>query len=241
MLPVSDTFMCLFPPSLGVFTGGLVLLALGVLTPFFQYIPKAALAAVIMSSVIHMVDYKIVRKIWRAKRVDLIPFAVTFLLCLYDIATGIIMGILVAMVMLMHRMILPRVESRQKEASVVRINGGLSYVGIEYVVSKIEEVSILSDVLPEFVVVDCSNVSEVDYTVSQGFAEVIRDLSDHEIKLHFAHAQPHVKKIMMDSGIAPQLFNDSYLDRHPDIFVSSKTEICVEQSRDEMTVYLTAV
>lgn len=218
-----------------------MLLALGVLTPFFQYIPKAALGAVIVSSVIHMVDYKIVRKIWRAKRTDLVPFVVTFLLCLYDIATGIISGILVAMVMLMHRMILPRVESRQKEASVVRINGGLSYVGIEYVVSKIEEVSILSDVLPELVVVDFSNVSEVDYTVSQGFADVIRDLSDHEIKMRFAHAQPHVRKILVDAGIAPQLFDDGYLDRHPDIFESSKTEICVELPRDEMTVYLTAV
>ena len=36
-------------PFGGVFTGGIVLLALGLLAPMFKYIPKAALAAVIIS------------------------------------------------------------------------------------------------------------------------------------------------------------------------------------------------
>ena len=36
-------------PLGGVFTGGVVLLALGFLAPMFKYIPKAALAAVIIS------------------------------------------------------------------------------------------------------------------------------------------------------------------------------------------------
>ena len=53
-------------PMGGVFTGGLVILALCVLTPWFYYIPKAALAAVIISAVIQMVDYKIVATLWRA-------------------------------------------------------------------------------------------------------------------------------------------------------------------------------
>ena len=123
-----------------MFTGGLVVLALGVLTPFFQYIPKAALGAVILSSVIHMVDYNLVKKIWQTKKIDLVPFVVTFLLCLYDIATGIISGILVAMVILIYRLVVPRIEARRQDVTVVRINGGLSYVGIEYLISKIEEV-----------------------------------------------------------------------------------------------------
>ncbi len=117
-----------------------MVLALGVLTPFFQYIPKAALGAVILSSVIHMVDYKIVKKIWHTKKTDLLPFVVTFCLCLYDIATGIVCGILTALLLLIYRLVVPRIEARQQEVTVIRINGGLSYVGIEYLISKIEEV-----------------------------------------------------------------------------------------------------
>ena len=117
-----------------------MVLALGVLTPFFQYIPKAALGAVILSSVIHMVDYKIVKKIWQTKKTDLLPFVVTFSLCLYDIATGIVCGILSALLLLIYRLVVPRIEARQQEVTVIRINGGLSYIGIEYLITKIEEV-----------------------------------------------------------------------------------------------------
>lgn len=48
-------------------TGALVLLALQVLTPLFYYIPNAALAAVIISAVIQMVDVKVVQTLWKYK------------------------------------------------------------------------------------------------------------------------------------------------------------------------------
>ena len=49
------------------FLGGVVLLALAVLTPSFHYIPKTSLAAIIMSAVLTMVDYKIVFVLWRVR------------------------------------------------------------------------------------------------------------------------------------------------------------------------------
>ena len=42
-----------------------MLFALQFLTPAFYYIPKASLAAVIIYSVIFMVDYAIVPQLWR--------------------------------------------------------------------------------------------------------------------------------------------------------------------------------
>ncbi|CAG5136681.1 unnamed protein product, partial [Candidula unifasciata] len=53
-------------PLGGIFTGALVLLSLGVLTPWFSYIPKSALAAVIIAAVLQMVDCRIVLKLWKA-------------------------------------------------------------------------------------------------------------------------------------------------------------------------------
>lgn len=118
-------------------------MTLGVLTPFFQYIPKAALGAVILSSVIHMVDHKLVKKIWQTKKIDLFPFFVTFALCMYDIATGIICGVVAALLLLLYRLVVPRIEARQQEVTVIKINGGLTYVGVEYLMSKIEKVRLL--------------------------------------------------------------------------------------------------
>ena len=51
-----------------MFTGALVLLALGLLTRFFYYIPQAALAGLIIVAVLDMVDFAVVRRLWRVKR-----------------------------------------------------------------------------------------------------------------------------------------------------------------------------
>lgn len=46
-------------PIGGFYTSALVLLALGLLAPYFQYIPKASLSAVIISAVIFMIEFEV--------------------------------------------------------------------------------------------------------------------------------------------------------------------------------------
>jgi solute carrier family 26 (sodium-independent sulfate anion transporter), member 11 len=55
-------------PIGGIYTGTLVILALSVLTPYFQYIPRAALSSVIISAVIFMIEYEIIKPLWRCSR-----------------------------------------------------------------------------------------------------------------------------------------------------------------------------
>lgn len=43
-------------PMAGLYTGAIVLLALSILTPYFRYIPKSTLAAVLIVAVIFMVN-----------------------------------------------------------------------------------------------------------------------------------------------------------------------------------------
>ena len=51
-----------------VFPGILVLLSLGFLTPSFYYIPKASLAAVIISAVMSMIEVQTLLPMWRISR-----------------------------------------------------------------------------------------------------------------------------------------------------------------------------
>lgn len=51
----------------GVYTGILVLVSLQILTPYLYYIPKAALAAVIIAAVVFMVEIQVVKPMWRTK------------------------------------------------------------------------------------------------------------------------------------------------------------------------------
>lgn len=75
--------------------GALVLLALGVLTPYFRYIPKAALSAVIISAVVFMIEYEVVKPLWRCNKRELLTGSVTFILSLI---VGVEMGLLAGVV-----------------------------------------------------------------------------------------------------------------------------------------------
>lgn len=51
----------------GIYTGIIVILALHLFTPYFYYIPKASLAAVIIAAVVFMVELHVVKPMWRTK------------------------------------------------------------------------------------------------------------------------------------------------------------------------------
>eukprot|EP00076_Gallus_gallus_P031949 XP_024997487.1 sodium-independent sulfate anion transporter isoform X3 [Gallus gallus] len=97
-------------PMGGLVTGTLVLLSLAYLTSLFCYIPKAALAAVIISAVVPMFDARIFRTLWRVKRLDLIPLCVTFLLCFWEVQYGIMAGVLVSGILLLYSVARPPIK-----------------------------------------------------------------------------------------------------------------------------------
>jgi len=81
-------------PLGGFVTGLLVIISLELLTPAFYYIPKAALAAIIMMSVVHMVDVPQVRRIARVNSKDLIVWFTSFLACLlWSLEFGILLAV----------------------------------------------------------------------------------------------------------------------------------------------------
>lgn len=54
-------------PMGSLYTGVLVILALLFMTPLFFYIPKAALASIIIAAVIFMVEVRVIMPMWRRK------------------------------------------------------------------------------------------------------------------------------------------------------------------------------
>ena len=52
----------------GIYTGLLVILCLAFLMPYTAFIPKASLAAVIITAVIFSVEHHIVKPVWDSKR-----------------------------------------------------------------------------------------------------------------------------------------------------------------------------
>jgi len=87
-------------PLGGVFTGLVVIISLVGFTPAFAYIPKAALAAIILMSVVHMIDIPTVKRIANTRTVDFIVWFSSFAMCLlWSLEFGIIVAVGISLVL----------------------------------------------------------------------------------------------------------------------------------------------
>lgn len=98
-------------PLSGAFTGALVLLALGLLTSTFYFIPKAVLAAVIISAMFPMMEFKEILTTFKIKRIDVLPIIVTLLSCLFiGLEEGILIGVAVNLILLLYSTSRPTIK-----------------------------------------------------------------------------------------------------------------------------------
>uniref|UniRef100_A0AAG5DYU6 STAS domain-containing protein n=1 Tax=Anopheles atroparvus TaxID=41427 RepID=A0AAG5DYU6_ANOAO len=101
-------------PLSGLYSALLTLLALGVLTPYFYYIPRATLAAVLIAAVTSMVDLGIVRRLPRPPRhsaVDVASWALCFTVCLLlGVELGLLCGMTVSLIEPLRHSLWPRAD-----------------------------------------------------------------------------------------------------------------------------------
>lgn len=113
----------------GLFTGILTILSLSFLTSYFYFIPKASLAAVIISAVMGMmIEFKTLKIMWKINRWDLFSFLVTFISSvLFGMEYGIMIGVGVSLAILLLKSLKPGLNSE------LRIDPG---TGISFIYAK---------------------------------------------------------------------------------------------------------
>ncbi|XP_041839604.1 sodium-independent sulfate anion transporter [Melanotaenia boesemani] len=202
----SQTGVC--TPAGGIITSVIVLLSLAFLMPAFYYIPKASLAAVIICAVAPMVDYHVVVKMWKIYKLDLLPFAVTFLMSFWEVQYGIIGGVAVSGVLLLYRMARPQIKISDHGALLMELNSGLSFPATEYL-SHVMHTQALQVSPPRSVVLDCHHVSIIDYTVISELRDLLRQFNLREVQLVFSRLQPSVLKVLLAADLQGLRFTNS--------------------------------
>ncbi|XP_058417792.1 sodium-independent sulfate anion transporter isoform X1 [Diceros bicornis minor] len=207
-------------PAGGLVTGVLVLLSLDYLTSLFFYIPKSALAAVIIMAVAPLFDTKIVGTLWHVKRLDLLPLCVTFLLCFWEVQYGILAGTLVSMLILLHSVARPKMQVSEGPVLVLQPASGLHFPAVE----ALREV-ILSRALeaspPRCAVLECTHICSIDYTVVLGLGELLEDFHKQGVTLAFVGLQVPVLRVLLSADLkGVQYFStleeaEKYLKQEP--------------------------
>lgn len=202
----SQTGVC--TPAGGIITSVIVLFSLAFLMPAFYYIPKASLAAVIICAVAPMVDYRVVAKMWRIRKLDLLPFVVTFLMSFWQVQYGIIGGVAVSGALLLYNTARPQIKVSDRGVLVMELGSGLSFPATEYL-SHIIHTQALEVSPPRSVVLDCHHVSTIDYTVISELRDLLRQFKLQEVQMVFSGLQPSVLEVLLAADLQGFRYADS--------------------------------
>merc|ERR1711953_622600 len=197
-------------PMGGLYTGALVILCLAFLMPYCAFIPKASLAAVIITAVVSSVEYEVIKPIWKSKKTDLIPGLACFLGCFfYELEMGIGLGVVIQVVMVLYYTARPGLS-----IEVRRLEQGSNYLSIapkqavvfpavSHIRACINKEGQRQDTLLP-VVIDCCHVAQVDYTAAKGFASMLKDFEQRGQQVFWLNCSPSVATTI--KAIAGQLF-----------------------------------
>ncbi|KAK9539797.1 hypothetical protein VZT92_002295 [Zoarces viviparus] len=197
-----------YTPAGGIVTSVIVLLSLAFLMPAFYYIPKACLAAVIICAVAPMVDYRVVAKMWKIRKLDLLPFVVTFLMSFWQVQYGIVGGVAVSGALLLHNTARPPIKVSDHGVLVMELGSGLSFPATEYL-SHMIHTQALQACPPRSVVLDCHHVSVIDYTVISELRDLLRQFSLREVQLVFSRLQLSVLEVLLAADLQGFRYTDS--------------------------------
>lgn len=192
----------------GIYTGAIVILSLHLFTPYFYYIPKASLAAVIIAAVVFMVEFHVVKPIWRTKKLDLIPAVATFLSCLFiRLELGIVVGIGINVLFLLYASARPTVSVQRVTSSVgieyllVTPDRSLVFPSVEYVRNMVSKVGMKQGSSSVPVVIDARHIYGADFTAAKGVKSLTEDFVKRKQPLLFYNLKPSVVEVFQ--GVRP--------------------------------------
>jgi SulP family sulfate permease len=176
------------------------------LTPLFYFLPKAVLAAIIMTAVFGLVDIAEARHLWKVSRPDLAMMAITFLATLtLGIEQGILVGVAASLAWFVKRVSTPHIAvlgrmpgmdiyrklERNEGAHpvpgilMVRIDAPLFYANAGLLKSTLKELEAERDDV-QHVVIDAKGIGDVDASAIGALEELLEDYEDRGVQLWMA-------------------------------------------------------
>lgn len=190
----------------GLFTGCLVLLAAGLLTTTFRFIPKATLAGVILCAMYYMLDFKTYIMVWYAKKSDFLLMLITLLFCVFlKLEWGIIIGIGLNLLFLLYYSARPSINTKIEQVeneTLIRVipEETVSFPAAENFRAKIMK---LSEQNQCNILLDCENLKRIDVTVAKNLKLLANDLGLRGQTIMCVNCQGNVKDVL--TTVAPNL------------------------------------
>jgi len=214
-------------PFGGCITGLIILAACAFLTPHFAYIPTAALSAVIICAMIFTIEVEVLLPIWRSKKIDMIPFTLTFLIGLFvSPEMGMIVGSCSHLCILIYTSGTPKVSISKRKADdvpyvLVRPDRALLFPSVETIRTKLtssvagssidnnkkvdNDADIEANNVSEenAIIIDFSYVCDMDYTAAKGIRALSKVMKKSGKTFYFCCMKENIESVLQGADSTP--------------------------------------
>ncbi|KAK7868450.1 hypothetical protein R5R35_011203 [Gryllus longicercus] len=195
-------------PLMGLYSGTIILLALSFLTPYFYFIPRATLSAVLICAVMFMIEWEKALLLWRTSKRDFLLLLLTFLSCLLmGVEVGLLMGVAADIVYLLYLWARPNIDVEickspvGGEYLIVTPDIGLPYAAVDFLRTEVCRVGEIqgAGILP--VAINFKNVKSFDFTTSMGIDSLLKDFEKRGQPLIFLNMKPQDVEMIHNANV----------------------------------------
>ena len=217
------------------------------LTPFFYYLPKSVLGAIILVAVYGLIDMKYPRQLLKQQKDEFVLFLITFFTTLLiGISEGIIFGVLFSLVLLVYRISKPHiavlgkikgmeyfknVDRFSEEVEVhdavlmIRFDAQLFFANVQYFkTALLKEVDKKGGAL-KYVILNAEPVNYLDDTAAKQLQTLIVQLRDRGIIFKLAGAIGPLRDILKKSGLVDVIGQDNIYVRTAEAYADSLEKV----------------
>ncbi len=222
-------------PLVNFYTAIIVVATLIFLTPIFYYMPMPALAAIIIVSVLNLINIREFIALFKIQSYEGYIAVLTALCTLIiGIQEGILTGVLASLLYTLYTYTRPHVAElglipgtrlfqdikrndhalRIKKVLIIRIDASFSYMNADYFRDIILEKSKNRERETKYVILDGSTINRLDTTAIEQMEIMIETLRNWGMDLYIVGLRGHIRDIVVSSGLIVKL-GPNHLFREP--------------------------
>ncbi|XP_060522020.1 sodium-independent sulfate anion transporter [Cylas formicarius] len=197
-------------PLQGIYSGAVIMLALSFLAPYFFYIPKATLAAVLITAASSLIDYEILVTLWKCNKVDFCMTLMTFIIgVVVSVEMAIVVGALLNALILLKMWSRPEVKIevrstlKLQEYVYIKPALGLFYPAADYLTESVKKAHGDRPTLP--IALDCSGFVQIDYSAAKTIENLLKTYNSKHVGMVLVNVNPRVKKTLRNVANADNL------------------------------------
>ncbi|MBX2843778.1 MAG: solute carrier family 26 protein [Flammeovirgaceae bacterium] len=204
------------------FSAALIALTLFVLTPYFYYLPKAILAAIIMVAVVGLIDIHYIKNLWQIDKRDFVLMLITFVSTIgFGIQEGIVLGIFLSLGLVIYHSVYPHMASLGKidgtnfyrniqrfpnaiqpdEILIIRFDAQLYFANINYFKDKIEELVIEKGSKLKLIILNADSINSIDTTALQELNNMVLTFKKAGIDFYLSGVIGPVRDIFSQNNL----------------------------------------